>query len=189
MNRSENAKPRSGARFRNELIRLTHPSGIRRIAASVQSADEVHELYALLFDEEEPIAYRAAWTMCHLSPVWNAALHDRYDELVTAALGCPHAGRRRLLLALLYRQPQPAVPSVYFLDFCLEKMADPKQPHGVRMLCIKLAYGMCRTQGDLLHEFRALLELMEPDCLPPSLCAVRRNVLAALERNRPLVNR
>ena len=46
-----------------------------------------------------------------------------------------------------------------------------------------------RTQKDLLHEFRTLVELLEPDLLPPSLRAVRRNVLAALDRNRPLPRR
>ena len=107
-------------------------------------------------------------------------LRDRYDELVAAALDCPHAGRRRLLLALLYRQP---------LDFCLDAMTDPAQPHAVRMYCMKLACEMCRTQKDLLHEFRTLVELLEPDLLPPSLRAVRRNVLAALDRNRPLPRR
>ncbi len=175
--------------FKDELIRLAHPSGIRRIAASVQSAEEVCELYELLSDEEERLAYRAAWTLCHLAPAWEAVLHDRYDKLVTAALGCPHAGRRRLLLSLIYRQPQPEPLRVDFLDFCLDAMTDPAQPHGVRMFCMKLGYGMCRTDGDLLQEFRALLEIMAPDALPPSLNAVRRNVLAALEKNKPLQKR
>lgn len=116
-------------------------------------------------------------------------LRDRYDELVAAALDCPHAGRRRLLLALLYRQPQPEPLRVDFLDFCLDAMTDPVQPHAVRMYCMKLACEMCRTQKDLLHEFRTLVELLEPDLLPPSLRAVRRNVLAALDRNRPLPRR
>jgi len=116
-------------------------------------------------------------------------LRDRYDELVAAALDCPHAGRRRLLLALLYRQPQPEPLRVDFLDFCLDAMTDPAQPHAVRMYCMKLACEMCRTQKDLLHEFRTLVELLEPDLLPPSLRAVRRNVLAALDRNRPLPRR
>ena len=102
---------------------------------------------------------------------------------------CPHAGRRRLLLALLYRQPQPEPLRVDFLDFCLDAMTDPAQPHAVRMYCMKLACEMCRTQKDLLHEFRTLVELLEPDLLPPSLRAVRRNVLAALDRNRPLPRR
>lgn len=174
---------------RDELARLARPADIRRIAASVCSADEVHEFFALISDEEEPIAYRAAWTLCHVAPRWLDVLRERYDELAEATLACPHAGRRRLLLGLLWRQPQPEKLRVDLLDFCLDATTDPAQPHGVRMFCMKLAYGMCRTQCDLLHEFRTVLELMEPDTLPPSLRAVRRNVLAALAGNRPLPRR
>ena len=169
MNRS-NDSSRTVAELRDELLGFTHPSAVRRIASAVRSADEVQALYALLSAGEEPLAYRAAWTLCHLAPTW-------------------HAGRRRLLLALLYRQPQPEPLRVDFLDFCLDAMTDPAQPHAVRMYCMKLACEMCRTQKDLLHEFRTLVELLEPDLLPPSLRAVRRNVLAALDRNRPLPRR
>ena len=188
MNRS-NDSSRTVAELRDELLGFTHPSAVRRIASAVRSADEVQALYALLSAGEEPLAYRAAWTLCHLAPTWDAVLRDRYDELVAAALDCPHAGRRRLLLALLYRQPQPEPLRVDFLHFCLDAMTDPVQPHAVRMYCMKLACEMCRTQKDLLHEFRTLVELLEPDLLPPSLRAVRRNVLAALDRNRPLPRR
>ena len=188
MNRS-NDSSRTVAELRDELLGFTHPSAVRRIASAVRSADEVQALYALLSAGEEPLAYRAAWTLCHLAPTWDAVLRDRYDELVAAALDCPHAGRRRLLLALLYRRPQPEPLRVDFLDFCLDAMTDPAQPHAVRMYCMKLACEMCRTQKDLLHEFRTLVELLEPDLLPPSLRAVRRNVLAALDRNRPLPRR
>lgn len=144
MNRS-NDSSRTVAELRDELLGFTHPSAVRRIASAVCSADEVQALYALLSAGEEPLAYRAAWTLCHLAPTWDAVLRDRYDELVAAALDCPHTGRRRLLLALLYRQPQPEPLRVDFLDFCLDAMTDPAQPHAVRMYCMKLACEMCRT--------------------------------------------
>ena len=175
-----------------ELLALFLRVGTRRqdvLSYAQALLQRFGSLYALLSAGEEPLAYRAAWTLCHLAPTWDAVLRDRYDELVAAALDCPHAGRRRLLLALLYRQPQPEPLRVDFLDFCLDAMTDPAQPHAVRMYCMKLACEMCRTQKDLLHEFRTLVELLEPDLLPPSLRAVRRNVLAALDRNRPLPRR
>jgi len=189
MNHPQNDTQQVDSGLRDELIRLARPNGIRRIAASVRSAREVGELYALLSDPDEQIAYRAAWTLCHLDAARQADLHDFYDELAAMAVDCPHAGRRRLLLAVLCRQPQPERWSVELLDFCIEKMTDPAEPHGVRMYCMRLAYEMCRTDGDLLHEFRTLLEIIEPQALPPSLCAARRNLLAALERNRPLPRR
>ena len=88
MNRS-NDSSRTVAELRDELLGFTHPSAVRRIASAVRSADEVQALYALLSAGEEPLAYRAAWTLCHLAPTWDAVLRDRYDELVAAALDCP----------------------------------------------------------------------------------------------------
>lgn len=175
--------------LRDELLRLARPNDIRRIAASIRSAHEVGELYALLSDPDGQTAYRAAWVLCHIDAARRADLQVFYDGLASAAIACPHAGRRRMLLAVLCRQPLPEHWSVELLDFCIEKMTDPAEPHGVRMYCMKLAYGMCRTNGDLRHEFRTLLEIMEPQALPPSLCAARRNLLAALERNRRLPKR
>ena len=78
MNRS-NDSSRTVAELRDELLGFTHPSAVRRIASAVRSADEVQALYALLSAGEEPLAYRAAWTLCHLAPTWDAVLRDRYD--------------------------------------------------------------------------------------------------------------
>lgn len=106
MNRS-NDSSRTVAELRDELLGFTHPSAVRRIASAVCSADEVQALYALLSAGEEPLAYRLRGR-CATSPRHGTPCSgDRYDELVAAALDCPHTGRRRLLLALLYRQPQP----------------------------------------------------------------------------------
>ena len=82
MNRS-NDSSRTVAELRDELLGFTHPSAVRRIASAVRSADEVQALYALLSAGEEPLAYRAAWTLCHLAPTWDAVLRDRYDEPVS----------------------------------------------------------------------------------------------------------
>ena len=71
MNRS-NDSSRTVAELRDELLGVTHPSAVRRIASAVRSADEVQALYALLSAGEEPLAYRAAWTLCHLAPTWDA---------------------------------------------------------------------------------------------------------------------
>ena len=70
MNRS-NDSSRTVAELRDELLGFTHPSAVRRIASAVRSADEVQALYALLSAGEEPLAYRAAWTLCHLAPNWS----------------------------------------------------------------------------------------------------------------------
>ena len=102
--------------LRETLAHVARPADIRRIASGVRSADEVRRLFALTADGEERIAYRAAWTLCHLGPAWHALLHERYDDLAAAAIAAPHAGRRRLLLALLWRQLGPECASDFITD-------------------------------------------------------------------------
>lgn len=97
------------------------------------------ELYDLLFDDDNQIAYQAAWVMNHYSLWENRWLYNKQDELIDQAMICQHTGRRRLILSLLYRQPLANPPRVDFLDFCLERMISKKEPAGVQSLCMKLA--------------------------------------------------
>lgn len=176
---------KTGMLLRERLLRMSHPAEVRKIAADAGTPDVVQELYGLLFDEETKLVYRAAWVLSRLAATQIAPLGRNYDRLISAAVRTPHAGCRRMLLHLLHRLPQPAIPAVDLLDFCLERMTDPKEPHGVRMLCIKIAYGICRTDPDLRQEFGILLDQLEQEPLPPSLSAACRNIRTARGNRRP----
>lgn len=170
--------------LRERLLQMAHPAEVREIAANAGTPDAVRELYGLLFDEETKLVYRAAWVLSHLSARQIAPLGKNYDRLASVAIRTPHAGCRRMLLHLLHRLPQPASPVVELLDFCLERMSDPKEPHGVRMLCIKIAYDICRTDPDLKQEFEIMLDQLEQEPLPPSLSAACRNIRKAQESRK-----
>ncbi len=180
-----------GMPLRERLLQMSHPSEVREIAVDAGTPDAVQELYGLLFDEETKLVYRAAWVLSHLPSAQIASLGKTCDKLVTVVTRTPHAGCRRMLLHLLHllhRLPQPASTAVELLDFCLARMVDPQEPPGVRMLCIKIAYDICRTNPDLRQEFGFMLERLEQQPLPPSLHAVCRNirkVQASRKRNRP----
>lgn len=176
---------KTGMLLRERLLRMSHPAEVREIAADAGTPDVVQELYGLLFDEETKLVYRAAWVLSRLAATQIAPLGKNYDRLISAAVRTPHAGCRRMLLHLLHRLPQPTIPAVDLLDFCLERMTDPKEPHGVRMLCIKIAYGICRTDPDLRQEFGILLDQLEQEPLPPSLSAACRNIRTARGNRRP----
>ena len=64
----------------------------------------------------------------------------KQDELIDAALTCPHSGKRRMLLNLLCQQQLADPPRVDLLDFCMERMVSRNEPAGVQSLSIKLAY-------------------------------------------------
>jgi len=174
----------------NIKARLTgriHMNDIREIIFLTQDNDKSkRDLYNLLFDNDDKVAYQAAWVLTHLPPKDNEWLYDKQDKLIDEALVCEHSGKRRLLLALLFKQPLPATPRVDFLDFCLERMVSRQELPGVQTLCMKLAYEMCRNIPELKQELFAILDMIEPDLQQASMRAACKNVLKAMKTGRSL---
>ncbi|MDL2245156.1 hypothetical protein LJC54_06620 [Parabacteroides sp. OttesenSCG-928-J18] len=158
-----------------EMVHLTHNSDQGK-----------EELYKLLFDADDMVAYQAAWVFCHFSPQDNEWLFARQDELIDEVLICVHPGKRRLFLHLLFKQPLAHPPRIDFLDFCLGRMISKDELPGVQSLCMKLAYELCRQIPELLGELRSMLEIMEPDILLPSMRTVRKNILKAMKSGKGL---
>ena len=171
--------------FRAKLSGRIHMNDIHEIIFMAQGNDSARlELYKLLFDKDDKLAYQTAWVFTHFAPLENEWLVDKRNELVDEILVCSHPGKRRLLLVLILRQPMLSPPRMDFLDFCLERMMSKQELPGVQTLCMKLAYEMCRGIPELNQELRATLELMEPDLLQASIRAVRKNVLKAMKTGK-----
>ena len=158
----------------NEILRLTHDSDSRK-----------QELYNLVISEDEAIGYHAAWIFTHFSSQDNEWLYNKQDQLINEILVCKHGGKRRVMLNLLYRQPFLNPPRVDFLDFCLERMMSSEELPGVKSLCMKIAYELCRPIPELMQELKTMLAMMEGD-LVPSIQAVRKNILKAIQKGKSL---
>ena len=181
-------KGKNVVNFRERLLQRIGMDDIFEILYLTQGKNkQKQELYTLLFDEDDKVAYQAAWVLTHFSISENEWLYGKQEELINEVLSCQHPGKRRLLLSLLNRQPLADPPRVDFLDFCMEHMLSKDELPGVQTLCIKLAYEMCRPIPELLQELRSMLEIMEPSLLVPSIRAVRKNVLKAMQRGRSLL--
>lgn len=174
MNFKEKLSQRIGMNDIHEITYLTQHNNKRK-----------QELYDLLYDEEDRIAYQAAWVMNHYSLSENEWLYDKYNELIDEAMVCKHTGKRRLILSLLYRQPLANPPRVDFLDFCLEHMISNAEPSGVQALCMKLAYELCRPIPELLQELCIALEMMEGK-LSPAIQVTKKNILKAMTKGKSL---
>ena len=173
--------------FKEKLSGRVHMNDIHEITFLAQGSDSIkRELYNLLFDKDDKLAYQTAWVFTHFSPYENEWLFDKRDELIDEVLVCSHPGKRRLLLVLILRQPMLNPPRMNFLDFCLERMMSKHELPSVQTLCMKLAYEMCRDIPELKQELRAILELMEPGLLQASIQAVRKNVLKAMKTGKSL---
>ena len=158
----------------NEILRLTHDSDSRK-----------QELYDLVIGDDEAIGYHATWIFTHFSSRDNEWLYNKQDQLIDNVLICKHGGKRRVMLNLLYRQPFPNPPRVDFLDFCLERMMSSEELPGVKSLCMKIAYELCRPIPELMQESKTMLAMMEGD-LVPSIQAVRKNILKAMQKGKSL---
>lgn len=172
--------------FRNKLSQRIGMNDIYEIVHLTQGNDiRKQELYDLLFDQDDKISYQAAWIMTHFSARENEFLYNKQNELIDEALRSNHIGKRRLILAILYKQPLANPPRVDFLDFCLELMISKAEPIGTRALCMKLAYELCRPIPELIQELCVALEMMEGE-LSPAIQVTKKNILKAMTKGKSL---
>lgn len=149
----------------------------------VSSPDRFAELYALTEHEEEKIAWRAVWACEKLSLVLPSLFINRREELMQRAMHCPHDGMRRLLLNILLHLPVLEPVNVPFLDFCLNGMLSPAESTAGKSVCMKLAYGICLAEPELMSELEAYLENMEPEYYTAAVQCTRKNILKKLRKS------
>lgn len=168
--------------LRERLSIRAHIEDIREILHYIQDDEHLlEEIYQLIFDEDAIVSYQALWVCTHFSQREVEWMTGKQNELIDAALVCPHSGKRRMLLNLLCQQP-PANPlRVDLLDFCFERMVSRQEPPGVQSLCIKLAHRLTLSIPELQQELYTMLEIMEPDLLVPAIRSIRKNTLKAIK--------
>lgn len=173
-------------KFKEKFSHRIGMDDIHKIISSIQGdLKRKQELYYLLFDQDDNIAYRAAWVMTHFSAKENEFLYNKQNELIDESLRCNHIGKRRLILAILYKQPLANLPRVDFLDFCLERMILKSEAFGTRALCMKIAYELCLPIPELKQELQIILEMMEGE-LSPAIQVTKKNILKAMTKGKSL---
>ena len=80
----------------------------------------VVELYNMLYDTDDVVAFHAAWVMSHFPEEENKFLIKKQDELINELYICNHQGKKRLILTILCKQPLKYPPPLDLLDFCME---------------------------------------------------------------------
>lgn len=164
-----------------KLSNRIHMDDIQEILLYVEGDEQrKQELYKLIFDKEDTISYHTLWVFTHFNREENKWLLDKQKELIDEVIKCEHPGKRRLLLNLLFKQPLAPPLRVDFLDFCFHCVLSKEELPGVKTLCMKLAFELCRSIPELKQELRTILEIMEPDLLPISIRTVRKNLLKKL---------
>jgi len=179
--KNKKSRTRNKMNLQNRLLGRIHMQDIHEVLLYVGSDNQrKQQLYDLIYHENDIVGYQALWICSHFNSSDNKWLQSKQDQLIDEVLQCQHPGKRRILLNLLFRQPMPNPPRVDFIDFCLERMLSKDELPGVKTLCMKLAYELCRLIPELCQEFSAILDIMEPDLLPISIRTVCKNIKKAM---------
>ena len=142
---------------------VMHIDDIKALAQRAHREEKFRDgLFEEMQGDDLREARNAAWALTHLPDEDNKYIDEHRDELVRLATSTPEVPVRRLSMTLLERL-EWGIDDVRtdLLDFCLERMVMNDEPYGVRSLCIKLAYMMCRHYPELKAELRQSLLLME----------------------------
>lgn len=143
------------------------------------------ELFGLIYDSDDRIAYNALWIFTHFPAAEIQWLSTKRDEFIDLLMSATHVGKRRLLLTLLDRLPveKDQVRQDY-LDFCLSAI-NSTEPYGIRALCMKQAFAQSRFYPELLHELELELEMTQYGELSPGIMSARKNIMKRIAALRP----
>ena len=131
-----------------------------------------------MHSDDERVARNAFWSLTKATDKELSQLQTILNELMDLALTTPSSSVRRLSLNIIERlKMEEDDLRTDFLDFCLEHMADADELPGIQSISMKLAYRMCKFYPELLAEFKATLESMEPEFFKPAVNCVRNKIL------------
>ena len=160
-----------------------HIDDIKSLAQRAHSDKSfMDELWSTLFDgTNQRASNNAAWTMMHLPKSDFKNIDEHRNRLSELAIETDNTTMRRLSLALLERL-EWSIDDIRtdLLDFCLEHLALAEEPYGIRSVCMKLAYKMCRHYPELKEELRQSLLLIEPTDLGRGVRHTRNKIIQLL---------
>lgn len=173
--------------LRSRLLQRLEMKDINEIISLAQKDENTRsELYQFAFDSEDKLSVNALWIMTHYSATTNKWLYNKQNELIDKVLISDNSSQKRLLLSLIYKQLLADPLRVDFLDFCLAGMISLKEPPATIVMCMKLAYEMCRTIPELLQEYQVALEMLEPSLLSTWTGIIRKRIQKAIPTAKSL---
>lgn len=173
--------------LRSRLLQRLEMKDINEIISLAQKDENTRlELYQFVFDSEDRLSVNALWIMTHYSVTTNKWLYNKQSQLIDKVLISENSTQKRLLLSLIYKQSLIEPLRVDFLDFCLAGMISLKEPPATIVMCMKLAYEMCRTIPELLQEYQVALEMLEPSLLSTWTGIIRKRIQKAIPTAKSL---
>lgn len=140
-------------------------------------------LFQLLFDEDEKVAWRAAWACSKMSEQKpDLFTQEQVGEIVILSLSTPYGGVRRGCLSMLFHLPLPNPIPVELINSCFEWMVSPKSPIAVQAYAMKMLYRICLQEPDFKAELIAYLETIDLQSYSIGFKTSRKNILKSLNK-------
>ena len=140
-------------------------------------------LFQLLFDEDEKVAWRAAWACSKISEQKpDLFTQQQIDEIVILSLSTLYGGVRRGCLSMLFYLPLPNPIPVELINCSFDWMVSPKSPIAVQAYAMKILYRICLQEPDLKLELIAFLETIDYQSYSAGFNSTRKNILKSLNK-------
>lgn len=139
------------------------------------------ELFQLIYDSNEKIAWRAAWACHKISekrPAWFS--DEKITTLISFLLLTRHDGVLRGCMSILNQVDFRKSITVDLINFCYDRMLSPSSSIAVQALSMKILYKICIVEPDLKTELLAYLENIDIECYSKGFQSTRKNILKAL---------
>lgn len=139
-------------------------------------------VYQLIFDDNEKVAWRAAWACQKISakhPEWFNNIH--FIELAKLTISTKQGGLQRGCLSVLNNIPLPNSIPVEFINACFDWMVSFKSPIAVQALSMKMLLRICQKEPDFKPELVAYLENIDFENYSAGFKSTRKHVLNTLK--------
>jgi hypothetical protein len=168
--------------YREHLIRPLSKLYVDHLVQEIfNNQADFNIVYQLIFDSDEKVSWRAAWSCQKISekhPEWFT--DKQFNELATLSISTSHGGLLRGCLSVLNNLLLPDPFPVELLNACFDWMIAPKSPISVQALSMKMLLRICKKEPGLKPELIAYLEYIDSENYSAGFNSTRKNVLKSL---------
>lgn len=137
------------------------PSGEERalyIDAVGTSRKEVSALLALIFEDKDPIAWRAAWILDGSDELHPGLVRERITGIIRKLPDLESAGALRSLLRMLCRYEIPEEEQGLIIDLCFSYLMSELYPVAVKVHAMQIIYHHTLLYPELKEELQTVIE-------------------------------
>ena len=122
------------------------------------SRKEVSGLLVMIFEEKDPIAWRAAWILDGSDELHPGLVGDRITGIIRKLPDLESAGALRSLLRMLCRYEIPEEEQGLLIDLCFSYLMSELYPVAVKVHAMQIIYQHTLMYPELKTELKTVIE-------------------------------